>query len=247
MSTRTIRVVPLTTLTRAVALGSGLVAACVVTACSGVDALSAKARKAADERSAQARDVARQSGLGTDVQELLGRAAGAIGARFTVTYTSPDGTVVVTQDPPRLRVEVTQVDGRAEANITNFDGTFRCTRPTGQGWTCRPTQPDPDRLGGFAASAVQRTVSGLAAAKGSYGFRVERRTIAGVAASCLVTERLPAAPPDPSAGQRGVLCVSAEGVPLAIETDQTTLAATAFSTKVRKDPFTLPAPAEARP
>jgi hypothetical protein len=199
-----------------------------------------------ETRAAQARSVARAAGLSPAVQDLLADAATSPARTFTVSYKlAVPGSTTITQDPPRRRVDLVVGEGPAavtRSTITNDDGTFACTRTTGA-WTCKKTSTPPNALSPMALGDVDQTTSDLAAARKSYTFRVEPRTVAGARARCLVTELRPGQAPDPARGQRGVLCVSADGVPLVIEGGQSTITATRYTTKVDDTAFKLPAKA----
>jgi hypothetical protein len=221
-----------------------LVAAAVCTAlvagaCGGDDDVG-------DTRADQARQVAKDAGLPEPVQEILATAAGSATRTFTVTYKlAVEGTTTIVQDPPRRRVELVLGSGAAattRATITNDDGTFACTK-TGQAWTCRKTTATAANIGALAVGDIQRTTADLVAARKSYTFRVETRTVAKTRTRCLVTELRPGQQPDPSRGNRGVLCVAEDGVPLLIEGGQTAVTATAYRDGVDDKAFELPAKA----
>jgi hypothetical protein len=220
--------------------------ATVVVALSAVFAGGCGGRRnsVADTRATQARRVAKDAGLPVDVQDLLGLAATSATRTFTVRYSIPTaGATTIVQDPPRRRIELVLGTGPTEttrATITNADGTFRCSR-TVDAWTCQKTGAVARDLGPLALGDIERTTADLAAARTAYAFRVERRTVAGTAARCLVTELRPGQPADPTRGTRGVLCVSPEGVPLLIEGARSTLTATSYRTAAAASAFRLPA------
>jgi hypothetical protein len=197
----------------------------------------------ADTRAAQARSVARDAGLPPAVQDLLADAATSATRTFTVRYKlAVPGSTTITQDPPRRRIDLVLGTGATvvtRSTITNADGTFACTRTTGA-WTCKKTATRATEFGPLALGDIEQTTADLAAARKSYTFRVESRTVARTRARCLVTELKPGQPPDPTRGERGVLCISPDGVPLVIQGGKTTITATTYMPKVTDAAFRLP-------
>jgi hypothetical protein len=213
-------------------------------ACGGGSGLAGRARAVGADREKQARKVAADAGLGADVQDVVGRAAAAAARAFVVAYDSPDGArTTVSQDPPSKRVDVTggpTGQGIVRTALVNANGSFACEKVADR-WTCRTSAAPPPALGGFDPANLKSTVDQLSAARLTYDFRVEHRTVAGTAATCLVTERKPGAPG--TGGQMGRLCVAASGAPLLVEQPGQTLTAVSYSTTVPKATFDLPAPA----
>lgn len=224
---------------------AGLVAAAlamVVAALTGGAACNqGRASRAAAVRGEQARTLAREAGLAGPVQDLLARAASAVGARFAVHYELGDGgQAVLVQDPPRRRIDI--VSGPVtRSRIENGAGAFSCLLADAK-WTCQKASGPAPTIGAFSPGDVERTVDGLAAARTAYTFRVTSRPLVGVTARCLVTERRPGLPPDPTRAPVGELCVSDRGAPLLVRTGQSTLQATSYSTRPDDRQFTLPAP-----
>ena len=223
---------------RALAIG---VAAAVLSGCGGGGDGSAAT---ADSRARQARELADRAGLPADVRDFLATAARAPAATYTVDYElQGDATrAVLTQRPPNRRVDVTL--GQSEARvvqsaIVNDDGSFSCVEARGR-WRCdkAPSAATPGR---FAVADVRRTTDELAKAKDAYHFTVEDRSVAGQQARCLVTTLKPGQAPDPSRGERGVLCISPEGVPLLAEGGRNQFTATRYRTTTNDDAFDLPA------
>ena len=200
----------------------------------------------AETRADQARQVAKDAGLPEAVQDVLASAATSATRSFTVTYKlAVEGSTTIVQDPPRRRVELvlgTGPEASTRATITNDEGTFACTRSAGT-WTCRKTPDATDSFGPLAVGDIQRTTADLAAARKSYSFRVETRTIAKTRARCLVTELRPGQPADPTRGPKGVLCVASDGVPLLIQGGQTTVTAVRYRPSADPSAFRLPAKA----
>ncbi len=213
------------------------------TACGG----GGGSRDAATARADQVRAAAHDAGLPADVADLLADAAGVPGATFEVTYDlggASGGTAVLTQDPPRRRVDLhTQVDGDdvTRALITERDRTTVCERAAGK-WTCRAGSPsDQSTPTPFGADQVEQVVGDLETAKDAYSFRVASRDIAGTKARCLVTELKPGKQPTADLGAKGTLCISAEGVPLLVETPAASLRALKYTTDIPDNAFDAPA------
>ena len=205
------------------------------------------AADAARRRADQARQVARDAGLSPAVQAVLADAAGAVDETYTVVYRLGGegvGRSVVVQDPPRRRIELEVATGDLTVTrvfIVNDDGTFGCTRATDR-WQCQRNADAPAELGPLALGDVQQATQDLLDARDDYAFTVERRQIAGVAARCLVTALKPGRQPDPQRGERAVLCVSPEGVPLRVEASTGALTATSYRRSAAAEAFRLPAP-----
>jgi hypothetical protein len=205
-----------------------------------------EAERLADRRAEQARSLARQAGLARPVQDFLATFAAAPARRYQVTYLLPGevpGFTVVSQDPPRRRIDVTE--NRPEGEVTNStvvndDGSFECTRSGGR-WECARSEERPEDLSAIGSETLDRLLDALRASAVTYDFRVAGRQVAEVPATCLVTELKPGQRASPAMGQRGTQCVSAEGALLLVETPQTSLRATKYSTSVPKDAFELPA------
>lgn len=128
-----------------------LAAALGLAACGGEEATA--------DRQGQARQLARDAGLGPEVEEWLALAAGAPDASYRVVYGEGDHRLVVTQREGERRVDAGQ-GGRAAL----------------------PSDPGP-----FDEAAVARLVERLKASRADYTFDVEDRRMLGVTARCLVT------------------------------------------------------------
>lgn len=218
------------------------VAAVVLSGCGGGD--DDRTAETAASRARQARELADRAGLPADVREFLASAARAPAATYTVVYNlhGEAGTAVLTQRPPKRRVDVTLGDREArvvQSAIVNADGSFSCMETRGR-WRCdkAPSAATPGR---FAVGDVRRTTDELAKAKDAYDFTVEERAVAEQQARCLVTTLKPGQAPDPSRGERGVLCISKEGVPLLAEGGRNQFKATRYRTTADDDAFDLPA------
>lgn len=219
----------------------------VATACGGGGGDRDGATDAATaERADQVRSAANDAGLPAEVADLLADAAAVAGATFEVTYDlggPSGGTAVLTQDPPRRRVDLhTQVGGDdvTRALITDRNETTVCERAAGR-WTCRAGSSSDASPSAFGADQVEQVVGDLKTAKDSYTFRVAARDVAGAKARCLVTELRPGKQATADLGAKGTLCISAEGVPLLVETPAASLRALKYTTRVPGDAFDAPA------
>lgn len=114
----------------------------------------------APARADQARQLARDAGLGPEIEDWLALAAGTPEASFRVVYGEGDDRLVVTQREGERRVDAGE-GARA----------------------AMPADPGP-----FDEAAVARLVERLAASRTEYTFVVEGRRMLGVTARCLVTE-----------------------------------------------------------
>jgi hypothetical protein len=195
--------------------------------------------RTAATRARQARTVAKQAGLPPAVQDLLARAAGAIGERFTVTYRTGGETVAtLTQVPPSKRVDESTGSGSAAVTrslIVNPDGSFSCSRQAGH-WVCQRAAGSTGGIGPFSPADIKATVEGLSSQRAEYRFDVAHRRIAGVDATCLASSpRHPG--PNP---QLGTLCISAQGVPLLVDSAAGRIEATSYRTSARSSAVRLP-------
>lgn len=155
--------------------------------------------------------------------------------------------ISVAQRPPDRRVDVFGADGTIESTFRVGASAYQCTKTTS--WACGtltqqasggPGEPLSDDT---VAAAIDR----FRERAGDYDFRVDRRTIAGADARCLVTTRKAGHEQDPSLGTSATMCVSPEGAVLAVDVPTGGYAATGYSTTVGADVFTLPAPADRAP
>ncbi|MDQ1402508.1 MAG: hypothetical protein QOG03_824 [Actinomycetota bacterium] len=197
--------------------------------------------KTARTRAAQAREVARRAGLPVEVQDLLARAAGAVGHRFTVTYRTGDGTTAtLIQLPPSKRVDEasgTGADQIVRTLIVNGDGSFSCARRVGR-WSCERATDAPVTVGAFTPDEIKATVERLSSQRDAYRFDVTHRRVAGAEATCLVSSPRHPQPNAPT----GTLCISNEGAPLLVDGAAGRVEATAYKPSARAAALELPAP-----
>jgi hypothetical protein len=127
------------------------------------------------------------------------------------------------------------------ATIATKDGTYQCTQTNGQ-WQCGQLGPAPSSDEGVLGNdTVSKAADVFRQRAADYDFQVQPRSIANTNATCLVTNRKPGHDQDPSLGATATLCLSAEGVPLLIETPTGSLTAVEYATSVADDTFDLPA------
>jgi len=204
--------------------------------CGGGD----RTARAARVRAEQARRLTADAGLSPGIQDILARAAGAVGATYTATYRLADGDMaVLSQAPPRRRIDVI-AGAVTRTRLETGSATYSCLLADRR-WSCQRDAGGVAAVGAFTPADVERTVDGLVASKSAYTFTTERRRVAGTTARCLITKLIPGGPPDPTRAPLGTLCVAASGAPLVVTGGQGNLQATGYSTVVRAAVFKLPA------
>jgi hypothetical protein len=226
--------------------GAAVAAALLLTVAAGCGSggggLEAKAREAGRLRARQASEAARGAGLPEPVADVIGAAAGAVGRSFTVSYDTGDGGhATLVQAPPRRRFDVVLPGGITRTTLVNEQGSFACEERAGVP-TCLPSAEPPPEVGPFAASDLERTIGSLSTAQATYDLRVEPRSVAGIEARCLVTERKASAAGDPTLGERGVLCVAPSGATVLLDQPGQSLTATSYRDEADPRAFVLPAP-----
>lgn len=196
-----------------------------------------------DERAEQVRAAALDSGLDDDVADFLALAARGQTATYQVTYPGPDegSELVVANDPPNRRVDLV-VDGRiVEVRLVLEGEAFLCTR-AGSGErvsSCERTDAVVDAPGLFDEPTLAEVTESLRDRADDFTFRIETVPIAGVEATCLVTEvREDRARSE--LGSTGTMCVSAEGALLKVNRDEETLEAREYTTEVPNNTFVRP-------
>jgi hypothetical protein len=214
-----------------------LVAIVLVIAACGADSPS---------RADQGRAIADAAGLPKDVGDFFASAAAGTTATYRLTRqtTGADGKplqVTVTQRPPDLRVDQFSADGTVDSTIAVDGHGYQCTMTAGQ-WQCGELgNADTASSAVFGPDAVQAAKDKIAQQVADFDFRVEGRTIANVAARCLVTTRKPGQASDSAGGTTATLCISPEGVILEIDTPAGTESALDYTTTIPPDAFALPA------
>jgi hypothetical protein len=200
--------------------------------------------RVASQRASQARDLGKKAGLPADVQDFLALYATGPERASSVTYAiagPAGGSIRIDQQPPNRRVDVVTPPRNDVRSSFQLNGKAYACIGAGGGWSCAPDPSGNGQVGALAAADVQRTVDFLKSSRGTFTFAIERRTIVGVVAECLVTTPKRGAP----AGTRPTsLCIASTGTPLLIEGGGEPLTATAFSSHV--DPARLKLPAAPR-
>ena len=193
------------------------------------------------ERARQARRAAAEAGLSDDVQDVFALAAEGIDGTFQVTYPLDDGReTVLTQEPPNLRADVLKGGTIVESRLVRGEIAYYCVPD-------EKKQLDCDRLGtragiggSFASKAVDTVIDRLRERADRYELTVEERRLLDVDARCLIAVRREDAPPDAADAERGTACFSPEGAALLIETADSTLRATEYTTDIPDGIFDLP-------
>ena len=196
-----------------------------------------------EARADQVRQAAAAAGLDDEVADFLALAARGATATYEATFPGPDEgtTLVVANRPPDRRVDVLRGDDVTEVRLV-LDGEALECRPdeeSGRIETCDRTDALVEPPGMFDTVTLDRLTTALGERRDDFEFRIERRDVAGVEATCLVTERRPGRRAA-ELGERGEICVSAEGALLRVEQDGETLEATTYSTDIPEGTFERP-------
>ena len=198
---------------------------------------------AADERAEQARTAAEDAGLDDEVADFLALAGRGQLATYQVTYpgTDPGTSLVVANDPPDRRVDLVDEDVIVEVRLVLDGEAFECARDVDAGRirSCTRTDAIVEPPGLFDPAALEELTAALADRREDFTFEVVRRPIAGVEASCLVTE-IREGRERPELGARGEICVSPEGALLRVDQSEESLEATDYTTDVPDNTFVRP-------
>jgi hypothetical protein len=217
--------------------------------------LVAACSSAGPARADEGRSIASAAGLSADVAQRFALALQGPTATYTLTYATTDAggkptQLTVTQQPPDRRVDVFAADGTIESTFRLGSIAYQCTKTpvaSGQGaWVCGTIAGAAGNAAGatdpLRPHTVRAAVDAFKARAADYEFRVEARTIVGVAASCLVTSRKPGHDADPSLGASATLCLAPDGAVLSVEVPTGSFTATAYSSSVDVSTLELPAP-----
>jgi len=196
-----------------------------------------------DERAGQVRTAALDAGLDGDVADFLALAARGQSATYQVTYPGPDerSELVVANDPPNRRVDVVVDERVVEVQLVLDGEAFQCTRASDADGisSCERTDAVVDAPGLFSERSLTEVTESLRDRADDFTFRVQTVPVAGVEATCLVTEiREGRARSD--LGSTGTICVSAEGALLKVDRDGETLEAREYTTEVPDNSFVRP-------
>jgi hypothetical protein len=195
----------------------------------------------------QARSIAEQAGLASDVAAFFGLAVSGTDATYRETIETTDKTgkpvqVTTTQRPPDTRFDTFNADGTVDSTIAVGGRTYQCTMAASH-WDCGELGTSPSSSAQvFNPSAVQSAIDQFEHRANDYDFRIESRPMAGTTARCLITTRKPGHEQDSSLGAAATLCLSPEGVVMLVEVPTGSITATAYTTAIPGDAFTLPAP-----
>ncbi|MEY2459051.1 MAG: hypothetical protein QOG30_881 [Acidimicrobiaceae bacterium] len=198
----------------------------------------------------QGRSIAEQAGLAPDVATFFSLTASGANATYRETIETADSAgkpvqVTTTQRPPDTRVDVFHADGTIDSTIAVGGRSYQCTMAASR-WDCGELGASPSSGAQvFDTKAVQNAIATFRQRVNEYDFRVEDRPMVGVTARCLVTTRKPGREQDPSLGASATLCVSPEGAVMLVDVPAGSTKATAYSTTIPSDAFTLPAPVTA--
>lgn len=215
----------------------GIAAALLLAACAGTG------DDVGRERADQVRDAARKAGLSDEVADVLALAARSDDATYQVSYAGSDGArLLVSQSPPDRRVDVLAGDVVIESRVLRDQVAYRCEPDDGEGaepgaLTCTRAAGALDADGAFTDDALQAFTDQLAASSDSMAITVDRRTIAGVRATCLTTTPKAGTPIEGTGPGTDVLCLSPEGAQLLVDRAGNRLVAEHYSTKVPKGTF----------
>jgi hypothetical protein len=218
--------------TLAVVLAVGL----AVAACGGDD------DHVTSERIDQVRVAAREAGLGNDVADLLALAAEGTTGTFQVTYQGTGGAqLVVSQAPPNRRVDVLTAGLIVESQVVRDGVAYRCSLPDGgrpgDELRCTRTDGAVQAPGAFSDEALTSFTDDLLGTVDDLDLRVEPRTIAEVAATCLVAGPEAGTPLDGTGPGVDTICLSPEGAQLLVDAGGERVVAESYSTEVPAGTF----------
>jgi hypothetical protein len=201
----------------------------------------------AQTKADQGRSIAEQAGLAPEVAAIFSLAASGMNATYRATVDTTDTAgkplqVTTTQRPPDARFDAFHADGTVDSTISTGGRRYQCTM-TANHWDCGELGATPSSSEEvFNPSAVEGAIDGFRQRANDYDFRVEDRQMVGITARCLVTTRKPGHDQDSSLGAEATLCLSPEGAVLLVAVPSGSLTATAYTTTIPGDAFTLPAP-----
>lgn len=188
------------------------------------------------------RDAATESGLEPEVADFLALASRGQTATYQATYPAPEtGELVVANDPPDRRVDVV-VDGKLTEVRLVLDGeAFRCapTDDESPDMTCERTDAFVEPPGLFDDGRLDDLTTSLQQSSRDFDFRIEKAPIAGVEATCLITE-IREGRSRPDLGRSATLCVSPEGVLLKVDQGEESLEAKSYTTAIPDGTFVRP-------
>lgn len=193
----------------------------------------------------QGRSIAQAAGLSKDVADFFALATSGLQATYRVTLQTKDSSgqplqLTTTQRPPDARFDAFNADGTIDSTIATGGKSYQCTMQANR-WDCGELGISAPSGQVFGGDAVKSAIDAFRSRADDYDFRIEDRTIANVAARCLVTTRKPGHESDSTLGASATLCLSHEGVILSIDSPSASITATDYTTTIPNDAFTLPA------
>lgn len=222
-----------------------LFASAVASGCGGPSKASQDQAAAARTRAAQAQAIARQAGLGPEVQAFLAKAAGASAVTYTVVYDQGGGqSTTVIARPPDRRIDVVGAAGPGSTDrVLIHDSDTVVCHLDGKRWRCvsgvvsAPSGP-------FTPDAITRTIASLAQLSQTYDFAVSHRRLLGLDSACLTASRRGGQVTDPTVGDRALICIAPSGVILRVEDSGggNPVQATSYQESAPSAAFKLPAP-----
>lgn len=223
---------------RSPALAALAVAVLVTGSCEGSDDV-------AGERADQVREAALDVGLSAEVADVLALAGRGATATFQLTYEGADGaSITVSQDPPNRRVDALAGGLIVQSQLVRGEVGYLCELPAdgrpGDPLECRRTVGAVPAEGAFTTEALARFTEELADAPDAFDLTVERRTIAGVEATCLVTAPRAGTPIDGTTPGVDTICLSRDGAQLLVDAGGERVVASTYSTEVPDGTFDLP-------
>jgi hypothetical protein len=197
---------------------------------------------AAKIRAAQAQAIARQAGLGLEVQAFLAKAAAASAVTYTVVYDQGGGqSTTVMAQPPNRRIDVVGAAGPGSTDrvVVRGSETDVCHLDAKR-WTC--VNGIVSAPGGpFTPDAITQTIASLAQLSQTYDFAVSHRPLLGLDASCLSAGRRAGQAADATVGDHALICIAPSGVILRVEDSGSPVQATSYRESVPSGAFNLPA------
>lgn len=223
---------------RSPALAALAVAVLVSGACGEDDDL-------AGERADQVREAALDAGLPAEVADVLALAARGATATFQLTYEGIDGaSITVSQDPPNRRVDALTDGLIVQSQLVRGNVGYLCELPDdgqpGDPLDCRRTEGAIPADGAFTPDALSTFTDELSAVSGDFDLTVERRTVAGVEATCLITAPTAGTPIDGTTPGVDSICLSEDGAQLLVDSGGERVVASMYSTEVPDGTFDLP-------
>jgi hypothetical protein len=189
------------------------------------------------DRIDQVRAAASEAGLGDEVVDVLALAAEGTTGTFQVTYQGTGGAqLVVSQAPPNRRVDVLTAGLIVESQVVRDGVAYRCSVPdggrAGDELRCTRTDGAVEAPGAFSDDALAAFTDDLLGSVDDIDLRVEQRTIAEVAATCLMAGPEAGTPLDGTGPGVDTICLSPEGAQLLVDAGGERVVAESYSTEV---------------